>query len=239
MNSLPDTLLSDSAPKTGARADAAYDHLRTWLLEGDLNPGDKLSVVALTRRLSCSRVPVMAALKRLESDGFVRIVPQVGCHVVTPGAQEARDFFTLFAAVEGTIHAFAAARRDAEDVAAFKAVCAEVDAGAARAGGPADGDPAYRRLNLLFHGLIHRMARAPGASTIASGLWDRSDFYIKVAFGSLYFSAAVRRAHRSIRKAIIAGEDKAAYAAAHAHLDSVGARVARALSAAAARTPAP
>ena len=62
------------------------------LLEGDLAAGDKLSVVDLTRTLDCSRVPVMEALKRLAGDGFVQIVPQVGCRVVTPRADDVRDF---------------------------------------------------------------------------------------------------------------------------------------------------
>ncbi|CAN0392845.1 unnamed protein product, partial [Phaeothamnion confervicola] len=66
---------------SSARADAAYDYLKTCLLEGDYGPGQKLSVVELTRELNCSRVPVMEAIKRLAGAGFLHIVPQVGCRV--------------------------------------------------------------------------------------------------------------------------------------------------------------
>ncbi|MEQ8231390.1 MAG: GntR family transcriptional regulator [Gammaproteobacteria bacterium] len=231
MNALPDALGEATGSARPARAEQAYQHLRSALLEGPLGPGDALSVVALTRELGCSRVPVMEALKRLAGEGFVDIVPQVGCRVARPAVDEVRDFFTLFAAAEGTVAGFAAARRDAAGLAEFGDVCAEVDAGLARARPPGEPDPTYRRLNLLFHGCIHRLARSPVSTAIARGLWDRSDFYIKLAFGSLYFSRRVRAAHADMRAAIVAGNAAAAEAATRAHLVAVGKAVAASLAA--------
>lgn len=213
-----------------ARAQGAYAYLKERLLEGDLGPGDNLSVVALAGELQCSRVPVMEALKRLEAEGFVRIVPQVGCRVDAPDSHDVLDFFTLFAAVEGTIASLAAERRTPEDLRTFAAVCAEIDKTARMAGAPEDRDPTYRRLNLLFHRQIHQLARAPAASTVAAGLWDRSDFYIKLAFGSLYFSKRIKASHLAIRKAIADGEPAAAEAAVREHLLAVGAGVAKRLA---------
>lgn len=212
-----------------ARADAAYDYIKTRLLEGDYAAGQKLSVVELTRELACSRVPVMEAVKRLASAGFVHIVPQVGCRVVTPQPAEVGDFFALFAAAEGTVTAFAAARRTTAEVEEFKQLCAYIDGVAAKAGKPGDRDPTYRRLNLLFHAFIHRLARSPVTTAIAATMWDRSDFYIKLAFGSLYFSRPVRAAHEAIRAALIAGDAQAAQAAVAAHLNAVGDGVAAAM----------
>ena len=83
--------LASAGGSSAARADAAYDHIKMQLLEGDYGPGQKLSVVDLTRELACSRVPVMEALKRLAGAGFVHIVPQVGCRVVTPQPAETHD----------------------------------------------------------------------------------------------------------------------------------------------------
>ena len=207
---------------SAARAESAYAHLKERLLEGDLGAGDKLSVVELTQQLVCSRVPVMEALKRLAGEGFVHIVPQVGCRVITPRAADVRDFFVLFTAVESTVTAFAAARRTSADLVEFKRLCAEVDDITRHAGKPADRDPRYRRLNLMFHSYIHTLARSPVTTTVAAGMWDRSDFYIKLAFGSLYFSRKVKAAHQAIRAAIIAGDAEAARSAVTAHLGAVG-----------------
>lgn len=208
------------------RAGHAYEHLKERILEGDLGPGDRLSVLALAQALACSRVPVMEALKRLQAEGLVDIVPQVGCQVAVPAAGDVEDFFAAFAAVEGTVVRLAAQRRTAADLVAFGQTLARIDQALQGAGGPQDRDPAYRRLNRDFHSAIHVMARAPAAGDIAAALWDRSDFLIKVAFGSLYFSPRVRAAHAAVREAIAAGDAAAAQAAMTQHLEQVGAAVA-------------
>jgi len=210
------------AALAAARAENAYETVRIELLEGALEPGDKVSVVELARQLGCSRVPVMEALKRLEGEGLLEIVPQVGCRIVTPSAADVADFFILFAGVESTVTAFAADRRTAEDIERFRALCESIDTDVGLAGDPAARDPMYRRLNLRFHGEIHRMARSPVASRMAATLWDRSDFYIKMVFGSLYFSKRVVRSHRDIRRAVINGDAAAAANAVGEHLKSVG-----------------
>jgi len=213
---------SRQASGPAARAHDAYTYLLMELLEGELMPGDWLSVVAVANRLECSRVPIMEAVKRLAGEGFLTIVPQVGCRVVRPLPDEVHDFFTLFAAVEGCVTRLAAERRTAEDLLQFKQVCQRVDVMLKAAGGPTSRDPAYRRANLLFHQELHRLARAPSACAIAANLWDRSDFYIKAAFGSLYFSSAVRRAHAAIRRAVTQGDPEAAEVAVERHLRAVG-----------------
>jgi DNA-binding GntR family transcriptional regulator len=215
-------------PTDGATplAQAAYAHLMQQLLEGALSPGDRLSVVDLAGELSCSRVPVMEALKRLDAEGFVEIIPQVGCRVARPDASEVADFFELFASVEGCVTRLAAARRSAGEAGEFKVLCTRIDRELKAGGGPETRDPVYRRLNLEFHSAIHALARAPLACAVAAGMWDRSDFFIKVAFGSLYFSRRVRQAHAAIRRAIVEGDPSAAEAAIERHLRDVGAAVA-------------
>ncbi len=207
-------------------ASHAYEHLKARILEGDLAPGDRLAVPALAQALACSRVPVMEALKRLQGDGLVDIVPQVGCQVAVPKADDVEDFFAAFAAVEGAVARLAAQRRTAADLAAFGHTLARIEQGMADAGGPQDRDPRYRRLNRDFHGAIHAMARAPAAGAIAAALWDRSDFLIRAAFGSLYFSPRVRAAHQAVGDAIRAGDADAAQTAMTQHLQKVGAAVA-------------
>ena len=220
-----------------ALAGDAYEHLKRGILDGTRAPGDPLPVVALAAELDCSRVPIMEALKRLQREGLVAIVPQVGCRVALPDSDDVADFFGLFAAVEGMVTRFAAERRSEEDLTAFRAVCAYVDEHAKRAGGPEAHDPTYRRVNRAFHSEIHAMARSAFAADLAASCWDRCDFYITQAFGSLYFSSRVRRAHAQIRRAIIDGDGAKAEAAVRAHIGAAGKRVAARLSATKRRTP--
>ncbi len=232
MNTTSNSLLPQtfSAQSGLPRADVAHEYLRNELLEGNLGPGDKLSVVDITKHLDCSRVPVMEALKRLEKDGFVEIIPQVGCRVVTPSTNDVDDFFALFASVEATVTGLAAERRTSEEIKPFKTLCQNIEKESALAGGPQDNDPTYRHLNLQFHSAIHGMAKSPVATQYAASLWDRSDFYIKLVYGSLYFSPTVKRFHRAIRKAIVTGDVEGAKTAISGHLHAVGNGVTRALA---------
>jgi DNA-binding GntR family transcriptional regulator len=216
----------DRAPRSSGLAADAYKRIKTMLLEGDVAPGERLSVVKLSRAYACSRVPIMEALKRLEGEGLVRIVPQVGCRVIVPDADDVADFFELFAVTEALVARLAAERRTEGEADEFHRLCAEIDATLKSAGGPADHDPTYRHVNLLFHTQIHLLARAPEPSRISAGLWDRSDFYIRVAFGSLYFSRRVRRVHGTIRDAILDGRPIEAETAMREHLQAVGTAVA-------------
>jgi DNA-binding GntR family transcriptional regulator len=228
MTSLATQLFLQGAPAPRGRrlAGDAYNRVKTMVLEGDLSPGERLSVVDLSRAFACSRVPIMEALKRLEGEGLVQIEPQVGCRVIVPDAGDVGDFFKLFAVTEALVARLAAERRSDAEADEFRRLSAEIDTKLKSAGGPADHDPTYRHVNLLFHTQIHLLARAPEPSRISAGLWDRSDFYIRVAFGSLYFSRRVRRAHGAVRDAILHGRAIEAERAMREHLQAVGTAVA-------------
>lgn len=66
----------------------AYEQLRMWLRDGTFSPGTMLSENDLAQRLAMSRTPVRAALRRLESDGWLTIYPQRGALVLTLSAAE-------------------------------------------------------------------------------------------------------------------------------------------------------
>lgn len=62
-----------SASVTGARnlSEQAYDQIRRDILQGDLFPGDKLTIEAMSDRYTIGAVPVREALNRLSSEGLV------------------------------------------------------------------------------------------------------------------------------------------------------------------------
>src|ERR1700751_193949 len=60
------------------RGAEVYDVLRAELLNGVLNPGDRLRMVELARRFSVSQSVVREALTRLAEQGLVVSTPQRG-----------------------------------------------------------------------------------------------------------------------------------------------------------------
>jgi DNA-binding GntR family transcriptional regulator len=217
----PDPELLDSG---ATLADRCASYLKGLLLDGGLEPGQPISIAAVTRAMGVSRQPVMDAVRRLEIEGFIQVLPQIGCRVVAPKAEAVGDFFQFFARAEGLVCRLAAERRSAEAANALQHLADLMLRESSNAGPPDAGDPTYRHLNRRLHNAIHEMAGSPIASEISASMWDRCDFYSRAAFGSLYFSPAVRRAHAAIVAAIVAGDADTADRATVAHLSGVGER---------------
>src|SRR3954468_2113782 len=84
--------------------DRAYVTLRDAIVDGTLQPGERLRDQELCTWLGLSRTPVREALGRLERDGLVETAPQRFTRVAPLDRRTARDAFPVVAA----LHALAA-----------------------------------------------------------------------------------------------------------------------------------
>jgi DNA-binding GntR family transcriptional regulator len=84
--------------------DRAYTTIRDAIVDGTLQPGERLRDQELTEWLGLSRTPIREALSRLEQDGLVETEPQRFTRVAPLDRRAARDAFPLVAA----LHALAA-----------------------------------------------------------------------------------------------------------------------------------
>ena len=78
----------------------AYQDIRRAIAEGRLAPGQRIVVSSVAAESGVSRIPVMQALRRLETEGFVRIAPHKHVIVAVPSPEEFRERFLLMAALE-------------------------------------------------------------------------------------------------------------------------------------------
>src|SRR5690606_16875533 len=74
-----------------SRGAMVYEMVREWIAAGQLRPGERLSEEELARRTGVSRTPVREALKRLEAEGFVQVIPYRGVVVAEPSVDEVAD----------------------------------------------------------------------------------------------------------------------------------------------------
>src|SRR5579864_1268791 len=87
-----------------------YVELRNMVLNGKWCTGEPMSERELAARLNVSRMPVREALRKLEHDGLLEIVPFRGDFVRKLSAGEVRDIYEVRQAIEG-MAAFLAAKR--------------------------------------------------------------------------------------------------------------------------------
>lgn len=73
--------------------DQVYGLLRAKILSGDFTSGQRLSPQGLSELLHVSVTPIRDALRRLEGDGLIEVVPRRGTFVFQFTAQAVKDVF--------------------------------------------------------------------------------------------------------------------------------------------------
>jgi DNA-binding GntR family transcriptional regulator len=189
----------------------AQQEIKGRLLDGIYTPGQKLVVEDLSAEFGVSRQPIMEALRVLSAEGLVTIIPQVGCRVASYDAQEVRDFFALFATMEGAVAALAATRRTDADLRALNEI-------SARIGALLDEEDlterahSYRIRNREFHAQIHAMADSAIIADLSRRMWNLSDFLINTAELTNPLHSIARRHldHQSVQQALEAKDGEQA-----------------------------
>lgn len=221
---------SDELRRGSARLqDLAYGYLKGLLLAGGLDAGDQISSESVGRVLSISRAPVSDAIRRLTVEGLLEVVPQVGCRVVRPVAAEVADFYEIFGATQGVVARFAADRRASGEADAFAKLCARLASRAELPRDPAARFVELRQRNRRRYEALHALARSPLSAAIAESFWDRSDFYIRAAFGRRELPPYVRSGHRAFVAAVVAGDAARAEHETRSYLVRLGHDVAASL----------
>ena len=64
--------------------DVVFKTLRQAILKGELEPGERLMEIQLAERLGVSRTPIREAIRKLELEGLVLMIPRKGAEV--PGS---------------------------------------------------------------------------------------------------------------------------------------------------------
>ena len=79
--------------------DSAYDAIRREIVEGRLEPGERVRDHELAARLGLGRTPVREALGRLEEEGLVETRPRSYTRVTPLSRRDVREAFPVVAAL--------------------------------------------------------------------------------------------------------------------------------------------
>lgn len=204
------------------KKDEIYDLVVDGLITAKYRFGARILVKELAAATGVSRQPIMTALSRLASDGFVQIVPQVGCQVADPGREAIADFYLMFSRMEGLLTELAAARRTERQLRELIDLQRRI-AGSdwSESNGPYD----YLVLNRAFHQLIHTMARSPLLDDRQRSLFNMSDFFINQTIGFGGLMRDTTQEHDEIVEAIRRQATAAARYAAETHIAAVSSAV--------------
>ena len=80
--------------------DVVFQTLRKAILKGELKPGERLMEVQLANRLGVSRTPIREAIRKLELEGLVTMIPRRGAEVAEITEKNMRDVLEVRRALE-------------------------------------------------------------------------------------------------------------------------------------------
>lgn len=100
--------------------DVVFQTLRQSILTGKMEPGERLMEVQLADELGVSRTPVREAIRMLELEGLVVMIPRRGAQVASITEQDLRDVLEVRATLEQLAVRLACQRFTAEGYKALE-----------------------------------------------------------------------------------------------------------------------
>ncbi len=196
--------------------DTVTDTLRTDILSGRFEPGDRLLEIQLSDHYDCGRDAIRSAFVALTTEGLVQREENRGATVRRISLTEAIQITEARSVLESLIAARAARIATPEDHNELLEVIAQMRNAVAKNNGAE-----YSELNGVFHRRLREMSGHEIASQLVENLRNRAahhQYRLAVMPGR---SADSLEQHAAIAAAVVAGNEDAASAAMGAHLQSV------------------
>ena len=168
----PTARLLPSVKEHRTLEELAYRDIRRAIMDRRLAPGQRIVTNAIAAESGVSRIPIIQALRRLQSEGFVRITPHKDVVVRRPSAEEFRERFLLMAVLEAFCLRESVGKITPVVMKQVRALQAELVAArkakdAAR-GASLDGE---------FHMRMYQASGLPRTLQILQNLFDRGEYY--------------------------------------------------------------
>lgn len=96
--------------------EVVFESLREAIISGLLEPGERLMEIQLADEMGVSRTPVREAIRKLELEGFVVMIPRKGAYVAGVSDKDVADVFEIRAALESLAAGLAAERITDEEI---------------------------------------------------------------------------------------------------------------------------
>lgn len=159
------------------KAEQAFQILKERIMDGSYGPGHRLVIDQLVREYGISSVPWRESLRRLEAEGWVEMVPNVGALVRTFDTNAWQQGLSLLARIGGYATALSAPRLTKDDLRAAHQLNQQMGEALAAF------DPAgFGRLNREFHELLASRAGDARLVAMVRNEWARLEVIRKSAF---------------------------------------------------------
>lgn len=172
------------------------ERVRQAILDGILPAGSRIDQNQLAADLNVSLVPVREALKMLEGEGFVQIIPRRGAFITDASIPDMEDLYFTRQILEGQAAYHAAEKLTDAHIQQLEEHYAIMEKALAQ-----HDYAGFMIHNRAFHFVIYDAPESRYLVNMVAGLWDLSERY---RYRYMYIKdqgAAVQREHREILEA--------------------------------------
>ncbi len=190
------------------------ESLRDAIRRGVLKPGERLMEIQLAEELGVSRTPVREAIRKLELEGYVIMMPRRGTSVASMSIRDINELFEIRTALESLSNGLAAERITDEELESLQRLLVMI-------GGYVEEGNMDKivEMDIEFHDLLYRAARNSRLVGIISNLREQLTRFRTLSMSYPGRLETTLEEHREIVEAIAEGDVKRAKKAAEHHME--------------------
>ena len=188
--------------------------LRSAIRNGILEAGERLMEVQLAEELGISRTPVREAIRKLEQEGYVIMMPRRGTYVSSVSVNDIKEIFEIRSALESLSASLATVRIEPDELEKLRTLLTEIEGHIECK----DIDKIVET-DIEFHGLLYQVSRNERLVTIISNLKEQLARFRTLSMSYPGRLQETLEEHRAMVEAIAAGDVEAARDAAERHME--------------------
>ncbi len=193
--------------------DVVFNTLRDAIVHGEFEPGERLMEVSLANRLGVSRTPVREAIRMLELEGLVVMIPRRGAEVAKITEKDLKDTMEIRIALEELAVELACLRIDDVGKEKLKKACISF-----REAIGSKLVPAIVDKDVEFHDVIFEMSDNPRLVNLSKNLSEQFYRYRVVYVRDMSYHDKLVEEHDAITNAILLGDVAKAKEVMHKHI---------------------
>lgn len=195
--------------------DVVFNTLRQAILTGELKPGERLMEIHLADRLGVSRTPIREAIRKLELEGLVVMIPRKGAQVARITEKNLKDVLEVRRALDMLAVRLACSRMDDEYKKQLREACDEF-ARVVKNNNTKD----ITEADVRFHDIINKATGNDRLIQLVNNLAEQMYRYrLEYIKDAAYHNRLVAE-HEEIYDAIMDGDEERAAKAVVLHIDN-------------------
>lgn len=193
--------------------DIVFQTLRKAILMGELEPGERLMETQLGEKLGVSRTPIREAIRKLELEGLVVMVPRKGAQVAAFTQKDIQDVLEVRAALEALACKLACHRMDDRSFLRLQLIITEYEYAVKEQ----DIEVMIQK-DVEFHETIFKATNNEKLSQFFNNMREQVDRYRIAYIKSTVESNNVMKEHMEILKALKNRDEERAAQLASEHI---------------------